>query len=83
MTKYEYEYGERPGPDAPHPEVERRVSYLDIWPSDQPFPLTPLEAWYLLQGWEVAPAAGINLDQVLQLPAKVEGGNGWVVLWRR
>jgi hypothetical protein len=51
-------------------------------PRTNPFPLTPLEAWYLLQGWEVAPAAGITGDQVMKIPAKAEGGNGGIVLWR-
>jgi hypothetical protein len=67
---------------APHPEVVRRAIRPDIWPSGKPFPLTPLEAWYLLQGWEVAPAAGITMEQVMELPAQAEGGDGWVVLWR-
>jgi hypothetical protein len=71
-----------PDADAPHPEVVRRISYTDIWPADEPFPLNPLEAWYLLQGWEVAPAAGVTGEQVMKIPAKAEGGNGWIVLWR-
>ena len=75
----EYEW---PGPDAPHPEVVRRMSYMSVWPANRPFPLTPLEAWYVLQGWEVAPAAGITGEQVLDMPGKIEGGNGWLVLWR-
>ena len=53
------------------------VQYGRLWPSDQPFPLTPLEAWYVRQGWEVAPAAETTLKQAL--PGKVEAG--WVRLW--
>lgn len=34
----------------PHPDVERRTAYENVWPADEPFPLTPLEAWYVLQG---------------------------------
>ena len=66
----------------PDPEVVRRVAYEGFWPADQPFPLTPLEAWYVLQGWEVAPAAGMTLAQAMALPGKVEAGGGWVRLWQ-
>ena len=67
----------------PHPEVKRReIDIGGLWPVDQPFPLTPLEAWYLLQGWEMAPAAGTAGDQVLQMPGKIEGGNGWLHIWQ-
>ena len=65
-----------------HPEVERAVEYAGLWPSDKPFPLTPLEAWYVLQGWAVRPAAGLPMDTLLALPGKIEGGDGWVWLWQ-
>lgn len=38
------------GQPDPEPEVVRHMAYEDLWPSEQPFPLTPLEAWYVLQG---------------------------------
>jgi hypothetical protein len=63
------------------PKVVRRKGCA-TWPADKPFPLTPLEAWYVLQGWEVTPVGGITLEQVRELPGKIEGGNGWVRLWR-
>ena len=31
---------------------------------------------------DVAPAAGIMLEQALLLPGKVEAGCGWVCLWQ-
>lgn len=34
----------------------------------------------MLQGWEVAPAIGMTLEQPLLLPGKVEAGSGWVRL---
>ena len=34
----------------PDPEVVRRVAYDAVWPAGKPFPLTPLEAWYVMQG---------------------------------
>ncbi len=67
--------------DRPHPGVVRRRVY-PTWPTDKPFPLTPLEAWYVMQGWEVKPAAGLTFDQFNELPGKIEGGDGWVCLWQ-
>jgi hypothetical protein len=63
------------------PDVERKVGY-PVWPESKPFPLTPLEAWYVLQGWAVKPKAGLTLDQALDLPGKVEFGDGYVWLWQ-
>ncbi len=68
-------------PTRAHPEVVRRMGY-PTWPADKPFPLTPLEAWYVLQGWEVKPAAGLTFDQLNALPGKMEGGSGWLWLWQ-
>ena len=66
---------------ADHPEVVRR-KVKAVWPPNKPFPLTPLEAWYVMRGWDVAPAAGVTMQQILEeLPGKLEGGNGWVQLW--
>ncbi len=65
---------------ADHPEVVRR-KVGPVWPPDKPFPLTPLEAWYVMRGWDVAPAAGVTMNQIIEeLPGKLEGGNGWVQL---
>ena len=66
----------------PHPEVKRRIGYDNVWPADKPFPLTPLEAWYVLQGWEVEPVGGITSEQAGALPGKVEAGAGRVRLWQ-
>ncbi len=49
-----------PGPA--HPEVVRRVVYEGTWPEGEAFPLTPLEAWYVMQGWAMQPAGGINIQ---------------------
>ena len=73
--------GATPEEMADHPEVVRR-KVRSVWPPDKPFPLTPLEAWYVMRGWDVAPAAGVTMQQILEeLPGKLEGGNGWVQLW--
>ena len=65
-----------------HPEVVRRAVYGSVWPVGTPFQLTPLEAWYVLQGWAVKPAGGIGVEQVVAMPGKIEGGNNWVWLWQ-
>jgi len=59
---------------VPHGEAGPRLG--------KPFPLTPLETWYVLQGWEVVPAAGMTFEQADALPSKVEAGAGWVRLWQ-
>lgn len=65
-----------------HPEVRRRIAYENVRPAGKPFPLTPLEAWYVLQGWKVAPAGSITSEQAGALPGKVEAGAGWGRLWQ-
>ena len=65
-----------------HPEVVRYAAG-PVWPADKPFPLTPLEAWYVMRGWWVAPEAGVTMEQILEeLPGKLEAGGGWLGLWR-
>jgi hypothetical protein len=67
----------------PHPEVVRWVEY-QTWRRDSPFPLTPLEAWYVLQGYAVRPAAGLTLEQLMEMPGRMEGNGsgptGWLVI---
>ena len=71
-----------PAEIAQHPEVVRYESG-SVWPADKPFPLTPLEAWYVMRGWWVAPEAGVSMEQIIEeLPGKLEGGGGWLGLWR-
>jgi hypothetical protein len=66
----------------PHPEVVRWLEYEMPWPADKPFPLTPLEAWYVMQGYTVKPAASITLEEFLQLPGKIEGSDQGLCLWQ-
>jgi hypothetical protein len=67
----------------PDPEVVRWVEY-ETWPRNEPFPLTPLEAWYVLQGYAVRPAAGLTVEQLYRMPGDLEGGGqglgGWLVI---
>ena len=57
----------------PHPEVVRWIERPSLWPTHKPFPLTPLEAWYLLQGFTVTPAANLSLEEILYLHARIAG----------
>ncbi len=70
--------------NEPHPEV-RRWTEGQIWPADKPFPLTPLEACYVLQGYCVETIGGFTTEQLLEMPGHIEGGgkgpDGWLVLW--
>ena len=71
-----------PAEIAQDPEVVRCAASI-VWPADKPFPLTPLEAWYVMRGWWVAPAAGVTMEQIIEeLPGKLEGGGGWIGLWQ-
>ena len=67
-----------PAEIAQDPEVVRRATGL-VWPADKPFPLTPLDAWYVMRGWWIAPAAGVTMEQIIEeLPGKLEGGGSWL-----
>ena len=71
-----------PAEIAQHPEVVR-FEAGSVWPADKSFPLTPLEAWYVMRGWWVAPEAGLTMEQIIEeLPGRLVGGGGWVGLWR-
>jgi hypothetical protein len=48
---------------CPAAKVDFRVAYAH-WPSDQEFPLTPLEAWYVMKGHAVRPARKFSMDEL-------------------
>jgi hypothetical protein len=50
------------------------------WPLNTDFPLTPVEAWYILQGYAVKPTHGISDDMVRFLGGKVEIIDGYLRL---
>ena len=60
-------------------KIDFRVAYAH-WPSDREFPLTPLEAWYVMKGYAVRPAGGISMDEFLELPGMIELSDGYVML---
>ena len=65
-----------------HREVERHGG-LPTWPADQPFPLTPLECWYLMQGWKVRPKVVITRETFDALPPRLEMVRGVLNLVQR
>lgn len=65
--------------DTEDREVERYE--VATWPADQPFPLTPLECWYIMQGWAVRPKERMSLDVYHELPGRgLEMLDGYLVL---
>ena len=70
-------------PDGCPDEIDAKEQYGGNWPSDKPFPLTPMEAWYVLQGYSVRPRnAQITVEMLDDLPGKLELSNGYLMLWR-
>jgi hypothetical protein len=60
-------------------KVDHRVGYSH-WPEDKEFPLTPIEAWYVMKGYAVRPARGISMESFLELPGILELSDGYVML---
>jgi hypothetical protein len=59
--------------------VEAQQIY-PVWDPATPFPLTPLEAWYVLQGWAVKASSEPSRDVLRKLPGRIEVFRGYVVL---
>ena len=62
------------------PEAVDYRTFNGTWPHDKEFPLTPLEAWYILKGYAVRPKQ--SLDDV-QLPEQLERGDDYIMLRRK
>jgi hypothetical protein len=60
-------------------DVDRREEYQP-WPAEKPFPLTPPEAWYVMRGYAVRPAAAFTMDEFLELPGQIEMSDGYIML---
>jgi hypothetical protein len=59
--------------------VDRRRDSM-VWPADRPFPLTPQEAWWVMQGYAVRPKAELTMEAFLALPGQLELSDGYVML---
>ena len=59
--------------------MDFREEYLP-YRSDKEFPLTPLEAWYVMRGYAVRPKRRLTIDEFLELPGKLELSDGYVML---
>ena len=74
-------FGDRP-PGCPA-EIDALEQYGGNWPADKPFPFTPEEAWWLLQGYSVKPRnCDMTFEIFNELPGKLEMSDGYVMLWR-
>jgi hypothetical protein len=60
-------------------KVDFRVGYQP-WPAGKEFPLTPREAWYVMQGYAVRPARQVSLEEFLELPGQLELSDGYIML---
>jgi hypothetical protein len=57
--------------------IDHRTVY-ETWPRDKKFPLTPIEAWYIMKGYAVRPKK--HVDDFLQLPGQLECSDGYIML---
>jgi hypothetical protein len=60
-------------------KVGYRIEYRP-WPAGKEFPLTPLEAWYVMRGYAVRPKSPLPLEELLELPGQLEFSDGYVML---
>jgi hypothetical protein len=59
--------------------VDFRIAYQP-WPAGKEFPLTPLEAWYVMRGYAVRPARHVSMEEFLELPGQMELSDGYIML---
>jgi hypothetical protein len=63
--------------------VRARVAYAVFDDRQVPFPLSPMECWYLVQGWAVKPAADtLSLDDQVDLPGRLEGSSSSYLVYK-
>lgn len=50
-------------------DVEKQRTGAE-WPDDKPFPLTPMEAYWIMRGWCVLPKSAPDLATLYEMPGK-------------
>ena len=60
------------------PEAIDYRTFYETWPHDKEFPLTPMEAWYILRGYAVRPKKPV--EDYRQLPGELEQDDGYIML---
>jgi len=70
------------GGEGTETKVDFRIAYKP-WPTDMEFPLTPLEAWYVMRGYAVRPVRQVSMEEFLELPGQLEMSDGYVMLRQR
>jgi hypothetical protein len=62
--------------------VKARVEYAVFDDRKAPFQLSPIECWYLVQGWAVKPTASLSQRDQLELPGRLEGSSGDYLVYK-
>jgi hypothetical protein len=60
-------------------KIDFRIEYRP-WAAGKDFPLTPLEAWYVMKGYAVRPARRLSMEEFLELPGQLELSDGCIML---
>jgi len=60
------------------PEIDAK-EYGDTVPADE-FPLTPMEAWFIMRGYWVKPKVPTNVDKLMTMPGMLEMADGYIGL---
>jgi hypothetical protein len=61
------------------PEIDAKEYGNTVAAGD--FPLTPMEAWFIMRGYWVKSKQPVNVDRLMTLPGKLEMIDGYIGLW--
>jgi len=61
------------------PEVDAKDLDGNTVPADE-FPLTPMEAWFIMRGYWVKPRIPTNVDKLMTMPGLLEMFDGYIGL---
>ena len=51
-------------------EEVQKIRTGHVWTDDKPFPLTPMEAYWVMRGWQVLPKSAPDLATFREMPGK-------------
>lgn len=60
------------------PEIDAKDYGMAM--SAEEFPLTPLEAWFIMRGYWVKPKRPVDVDKLVTLPGLLEMSDGYIGL---
>ena len=76
-----YPHGKEEDVESPG-GVRARMEYTVYDGRQTPFPLSPMECWYLVQGWEVKLAVSLSQADQLDLPGRLEGSSNTYLVYK-